>query len=361
MKKKLLLLLLCVSVQTYALFEYDKAIYTAQQGDWNTARAALEQLVAETPDNPQIAYDAGVACYKTDDYQSALRFFEIASKLPNIQSSLKEQAHFNAGNTHLKLKEWDNAIKQYQSALTINKENERTKHNLAYAQQMKQKEEERKASQNDESEKDSHEEEKEEQNKDQNENKQEDKKQQDCKNDKNEKNGDQHQKNNDQKKDEQSQSNKKNDCNQSGQSQNQDKQKAESSQQQKKSSDQNQSGNDSKDSAGNQQQGDSESSQSLKNTEAAQAAQKKSDEKQKVSNQQTASQQKQAAHSKQNVAGQSDKTQQGMGQSEQERKEQWIAQLLSAQEKADQAINKMLIRSAVDKQCGEASHEENSW
>ncbi|BDC34844.1 hypothetical protein Noda2021_08020 [Candidatus Dependentiae bacterium Noda2021] len=359
MKKKLVWILLCLSVQCFAVFEYDNAIYKAQQGDWSTARAALEQLVAETPQNPQLAYDAGVACYKTNDYQAAANFFDVATRLPNANPSLQEQAHFNAGNAHIQLKEWDKAIAHYESALSINNKNEKTKHNLAYAQQMKQKEQEQQQSDKDESKKDSQDK----NNDDEKEDNQNDK-QEEQKNKNKENKSEQDQKNNDQKKDEKSQSQNK-DNSKSSQSKEQDQNNDSGGNQTPKDMNQksqNQSGNNSSSSPGNKQQGEQQRPQHANNqeTDKSEKADQKKSEIKKGSAQEQARQQKEATGVKKDSV-QPGKQQHGVGQSEQDRREAWIAQLLQAQEKADQAMNKMLIKSAVDKQCGEQSHEENSW
>lgn len=357
MKNTLLLTLLFVAMPMFGLFEYDNAIYKAQQGDWHTARATLEKLVVDAPDNPQIAYDAGVASYKTEDYESALHFFDIATRAKTIQPQLKEQAHFNAGNVHLKNKEWDKAIESYQSSLSINKDNERAKHNLAYAQQMKQQEEEQKKSDDDESKKDSQDQEKQDQDNNESNN---DKKQNENKNNKDNSSDNNDAKNNDQENQDQSQSDKK-DQPQNSDSQKQKKQPGQNKQNQKGHNQKQESKQDSGSSGTDQQSGSQDSQEPSESKQHAKDSQRQPVGADKDNKKRSPGQDKNGSQGIKGVEHASDKKQQGVAQTAQERKEQWIAQLLATQEKADQAMNKVLIRSAVDKQCGEESHEENSW
>nr|HPI53317.1 tetratricopeptide repeat protein [Chitinophagaceae bacterium] len=52
--------------------------------------------------------------------------------------SFKSQANHNVGNTFLEQKKWDDAIQYYKQSLRENPNSPNTKYNLAYAQKMKQ-------------------------------------------------------------------------------------------------------------------------------------------------------------------------------------------------------------------------------
>ncbi len=98
-------------------------------------------MVAHNPQSAQLAYDAGVAAYQSQNYDEAVQFFTVAAEnATEKQGLLKQQAHFNAGNVHMQRKEWDKAITAYQTVLSLDKTNERAQHNLNYAQKMKQQE-----------------------------------------------------------------------------------------------------------------------------------------------------------------------------------------------------------------------------
>src|SRR5476649_1874048 len=114
------LMALC-AIDTHAFFSYDSAASLMEQGKWDEAKQQLQKLLVDKPDAPDVLYDAGVASYKTKDYTQARAYFKRVTELPQTKVQLKEQAHFNAGNAAAALQEYEDAIKQYEAVLNINK------------------------------------------------------------------------------------------------------------------------------------------------------------------------------------------------------------------------------------------------
>ena len=118
-----------------AIFEYDRAIAQAQKGNWQKSRELLTHVVVDTPHNPQALYDLGISSYKTNQFDTALSYFNQAASKASL-SNLKEQAYFNAGNAHVELKQLQEAIDAYDKVLAINPANERAKHNKELVKKM---------------------------------------------------------------------------------------------------------------------------------------------------------------------------------------------------------------------------------
>lgn len=130
------------TIDAHAFFSYDSAASLMEQGRWDEAKQQLQKLLVDKPDAPDILYDAGVASYQTKDYKQARAYFNRVTQLPQTKVELKEQAHFNAGNAAAALKEYENAIKQYEAVLNIDKNNEKAKHNIETIKALMQRKQE---------------------------------------------------------------------------------------------------------------------------------------------------------------------------------------------------------------------------
>src|SRR3990172_3006061 len=120
-------LMVAPSLHASAWFGYDRAITAAQQGDWEKAKQQLRNLLVDSPDRPDLLYDAGVASYKTKDFTQAAAYFSRVTELNTASPALKEQAHFNLGNVDVELNKLENALKDYENVLSLNPKNDRAK------------------------------------------------------------------------------------------------------------------------------------------------------------------------------------------------------------------------------------------
>ena len=133
-----------------SFFAYDRAVYSAQHNGWDDTKKKLTQLVVDAPDSPNLLYDTGVASYQTKDFDHALAYFKRAYSVEHASNLLKEQAHFNAGNSCVALQQLEQAVEEYEQTLRLNPENERAQHNLKKVKELleKQKQEEEQEKQN---------------------------------------------------------------------------------------------------------------------------------------------------------------------------------------------------------------------
>ena len=129
--------LLCTQSAT-ALFTRDRAAYAAQKNDWKKADGLLKDLVTKHPDDSELLYDTGVSSFELKQFNKAQAYFKNAAQ--NATNELKQQAHFNCGNSCVELKQLQEAIEQYEAVLAINHEHEKAKHNLEIVKQMLEQE-----------------------------------------------------------------------------------------------------------------------------------------------------------------------------------------------------------------------------
>src|SRR5579872_3242116 len=128
---------------------YSRACASGQCGDWQKAQQRMSGLVIDNPDRAELLYDNGVAAFRLQEFEKAAAYFDEVTKKSDTSARLKEQAHFNLGNTQVALNELPKAIMQYEAALAIDPKDERAKHNLEKVrallaqQQQEQKEEEK--------------------------------------------------------------------------------------------------------------------------------------------------------------------------------------------------------------------------
>ncbi len=74
--------------------------------------------------------------YKQGKYKEAAAKFEELSKTITGDDELSARAYHNLGNSLLKDKKYEESIKAYEKALTLNSKDDDTRYNLEYAKQM---------------------------------------------------------------------------------------------------------------------------------------------------------------------------------------------------------------------------------
>lgn len=389
MKKNIYVFLFFISHALYSMqainneWQYSSAAYAAQQGEWEKAQQDYNTLLVNAPDNPSLLYDSGVASYRRKQFDQAAAYFNKVTELENIDKKLKERAHFNLGNTYVEQNKLEDAIKQYESVLQLNPDNESAKHNLEKVKEMLQQQQDKNKDQQQSQDK--------QQQQDQKQNKQS--QQQDGNNkpdkkDKNKqenKNKDQQQKNEGQKDQQQNQQEQKSDNqqskneesnDQSGDSQNKkDKQKSsdgERDTQPNENQEQRDSKQDMPKDRGQEQQEQQQNAQSQtdqpdqKKTEQEKQQDVSSKHKQSSSEKHKSKQEKREPIK---VTGKEDKKEeqetQGFAAQQQEEEPQnqydrFISAVLKEQEHADAQANKRMIKQTIDKKL-RGEHGQNRW
>ena len=120
----------------YSFFSQDYAAVSAQKENWKEAQSKLQPLVAAHHTDSVLLYDMGVASYKLKEYEAAEAYFKDAAQQDQVSVSLKEQAHFNLGNSYIQQKKLSEALSAYNDVLSINNSNEQAKHNKAIVEKM---------------------------------------------------------------------------------------------------------------------------------------------------------------------------------------------------------------------------------
>ncbi|HMN33293.1 MAG TPA: tetratricopeptide repeat protein [Chitinophagaceae bacterium] len=87
--------------------------------------------------NKEIQYNLGNALYQQKKWDEANKQFTSVANVAK-DKHLKSIANHNIGNAFLEQKKWDEAIQYFKQSLKQNPHSFETKYNLAYAQKMKQ-------------------------------------------------------------------------------------------------------------------------------------------------------------------------------------------------------------------------------
>lgn len=289
---------------SFGWFNYDRAIIHGQNDKWIESKELLKNELIKKPENAGLLYDAGVSSYKSGEYDKALSYFNKTAQHTNSSKSLQEQAYFNTGNTHVQLKQLQEAIDAYDQALALNPENERAAHNKEVVKKMleQQKQQEQKQDKKDQQDKNKEKENKENQQQDQNQEQQKDKKEEEQK--------------------------------QQQPSQDQEKQEKES--QQNKSQ---------------EQQQEQKSSEEKKQQQSKQQQEQEKKE----------AQEKQQQESQKNDGSAANAEQKQQKENDEQKLSPALARVLENQEKKDAQLNKQMMKAMAGAQAGGSGHDEHYW
>ena len=114
------------------------------------ALAEIDYRKATEKNNPKTAsianFNLANSLYKQGRYEEAATQFEQITKA-GTDKTYQSNAFYNMGNALLKAKKIPESIEAYKNALRRNPNNQDAKYNLAYAQKLKEQEEEQKQEQ----------------------------------------------------------------------------------------------------------------------------------------------------------------------------------------------------------------------
>ena len=169
-----------------------KALRRYEAGDYQAAQQEYQRLLGQNPTDARLHYNAGTAAYQAKQFEQAVTNFSTALSSPG-ETDLLQRSYYNLGNTLYRIGDeeadpakkmagWEQAIKQYESALKLNaqdadarfnhdlvqKKLEELKKQQQQSQQQEQKQDEQKKDdQKDQDQKQSQQEQKQDQSKDQ--------------------------------------------------------------------------------------------------------------------------------------------------------------------------------------------------
>lgn len=156
MNRFYLFILFMLAENILAAQSQNKGLYYGNKNykEGNFKEAEENYLKAYEPKkNREAQYNLGNALYQQKNFDGAAKHFgEVATVTKD--PSLKSSANYNLGNTFMEKKNWGEAIKAYKESLKSTPSLDAAKYNLAYAQKMKQQEEEQKKQQKDQQSKD---------------------------------------------------------------------------------------------------------------------------------------------------------------------------------------------------------------
>lgn len=130
-------LVLLYSAPTYCTwFGYDSAIVAGQKGNWQNSKEQLKKELIDRSQSPELLYDAGVACFKTGEFDKALSYFKTVAEKPSVPKQLHEHAWFNVGNSFVELQKYQEAIDAYDQVLRTDPNNHQAAHNKEVVKKM---------------------------------------------------------------------------------------------------------------------------------------------------------------------------------------------------------------------------------
>jgi tetratricopeptide (TPR) repeat protein len=119
------------------------AVHDYKAGKFAAAQKEFERLAeADKTGDARLMFDAGDAAYRATNYDEALKCFTAALASQDVK--LQQKAYFNIGNVQYRLGEqekdldgvqqqWEQAIKSFQDAVTLDKNDADAAHNLDFA------------------------------------------------------------------------------------------------------------------------------------------------------------------------------------------------------------------------------------
>lgn len=149
-----------------------EAIAAYREGNYEQSAKLFQEVIKNENPTPEMFYASGAANYKSENFDEALKAF--TRSLTSDDSSLRENSHYNIGNTLFRrgehrlqpkksaegkttappvdevIAEWENAIAHYDDTLSLNPDNTSATKNLDIVkkriEQLKQQQEQQKKS-----------------------------------------------------------------------------------------------------------------------------------------------------------------------------------------------------------------------
>jgi tetratricopeptide (TPR) repeat protein len=323
-------------------FAHDRAAWAVQKGELEPARHLLQKALVDDPHDPEILYDLGVVASMQGEHDKGAAYFEAVTRSALAPALLKEQAHFNLGNSYVALNKLQKAIEQYEQVLALNPANEQARYNLEQVKKMLKEQEKKQQEQ----EKKQQEQEKKQQQKQEQEQQEQQDQQKDSQSPDQQQDQSQHEPSQDKNREEDKSPN------QSGQ------------QQQKQQQDAHQPTHDQSNQEEKAKQGDKRDQQQ-QHTKEKTSKQNAQETQQSTDEQQTGAQhhpeKRDAAKQQQLRGGQSGKDQEAPKKDDaQEQQQDWLATLLKQAEEGDAQGNKQMLRATLKNSEG-TGNDQLGW
>jgi tetratricopeptide (TPR) repeat protein len=127
------------------------------------------KAIQRNPNDTASLFNLGNALYQQKQYEASRKSLTATANTVKDRTH-KAAANYNIGNTYMAERKWDEAINAYKTTLRNNPQDADAKYNLAYAQQMKKKEDQKGGGKNDKKNQDKNQQQNKDKNKDDKEN-----------------------------------------------------------------------------------------------------------------------------------------------------------------------------------------------
>ncbi|HXS69655.1 MAG TPA: tetratricopeptide repeat protein, partial [Candidatus Polarisedimenticolia bacterium] len=133
---------LLLLLPTIARSSPGSALSDYKSGKFADAQKEFERLAETNSTDARFIFNAGDAAYRATNYDEALKCFTAALASPDVK--MQQQAYFNIGNTQFRIgqqkedldgmqQQWEEAVKSFQNAVTLNTNDIDAAHNLEFA------------------------------------------------------------------------------------------------------------------------------------------------------------------------------------------------------------------------------------
>lgn len=141
---KAALLALMLSAPCAALAGPGKALKQYGAGKFEAAQLEYERALKSKPNDPRLHFNAGAAAFQSKDYDTAID--HLNSALLSQDVALQQRAYYNLGNARFRQGEdaakpdekkthWEQAVRNYESALKLDAKDFDARHNLEFVKQ----------------------------------------------------------------------------------------------------------------------------------------------------------------------------------------------------------------------------------
>lgn len=114
-----------------------------QQQKYTEAEASYRKSVDPKSTPVEANFNIGDALFKQKKFPQANTQFSQIAESPNSSKAVKAQAYHNLGNSYLQDKKLEEGIGAYKKSLLNNPKDDETRYNLAYAQEMLKKQQQK--------------------------------------------------------------------------------------------------------------------------------------------------------------------------------------------------------------------------
>jgi len=107
-----------------------------EQGKYQEAVVKYMKALEANPGSVPAAFNLGSALYRNKNGKEASQLFSNNAQRKDIDEKQASKLWYNAGNSFLQQKDYQNAVEAFKNSLKIDPDNGDTRYNLAYAQKM---------------------------------------------------------------------------------------------------------------------------------------------------------------------------------------------------------------------------------